>query len=90
MLLRNNIIDISDLNCWFQSKRDSLYRSLVTEIFVLTIQTKTLSSNVTLLQINIDLIVKKSLCLKLLSFDKFEAIYCEFEVRWFSLVSYVE
>lgn len=37
VLLRNNIIDISNLNCWFQSKRDSLYKSLVTEFFVLTI-----------------------------------------------------
>lgn len=30
VLLRNNIIDIY-FSCWFQSKRDSLYRSLVTQ-----------------------------------------------------------
>lgn len=40
VLLRNNIIDILDLNRWFQNKRDSLYRSLVKSFLFLTFKLK--------------------------------------------------
>lgn len=75
VLLRNNIIDILDLNRWFQNKRDSLYRSLVKSFLFLTFKPKHWVQMLpcfkkTLIYLSRDLY----LCLTLSSLDKSEAI----------------